>query len=60
MIAIDAEPFLVVERPGFQKLMTTLSPRYQLPSRRYFSEKVVPQVYEDLRIKVIANSIVLS
>lgn len=52
MIAVDAEPYLVVERPGFKKLMATLAPNYIIPSRKHFAEKVIPEVYADLKSKV--------
>lgn len=53
MIAVDAEPYLIVERPGFLKLMEVLEPRYKVPCRKVFSERVVPEIYEDLRKKVV-------
>ena len=56
MIAMDNEPFRMVERDGFVRLMARLNPRYVIPSRRYFSETMLPivynkvykEVYEDL------------
>ena len=35
MIAIDTQPFSVVENEGFTNLLRVLEPRYNLPSRRY-------------------------
>ena len=32
-IAKDAQPFSVVEKPGFKRIISKLNPRYQLPSR---------------------------
>ena len=51
MIAVDAEPYLMVERPGFQKLMKTVAPKYKVPSRKYFSEGVVPEIYTEVKNK---------
>ena len=37
-LAKDMQPLYTVEKPGFRKLLATLS-RYQLPSRRHFAEQ---------------------
>ncbi len=41
-IAVDDQPFSVVENPGFRKLIAHLEPRYTLPSRRFFSDVSLP------------------
>lgn len=40
-IALDNQPFSVVEDVGFSRLMMYLEPRYAMPSRRYFSDVTV-------------------
>ena len=59
MIAADRQPFSVVEDKSFRHLIEILDRRYQLPSRKHFSEKVIPQMYGELREKVgtIAKSV---
>ena len=52
MIALDVEPYLMVEWDGFGKLMKTLAPQYKVPSRKTFSEKVIPKIYSDVRTAV--------
>ena len=52
MIAADFQPFSIVEDEGFRHLIQILDRRYQLPSRKHFSEKVIPQMYGELREKV--------
>lgn len=42
MIAIDTQPFSIVENDGFTKLVNTLEPRYSLPSRKYITDTVLP------------------
>ncbi|KAJ8870725.1 hypothetical protein PR048_029750 [Dryococelus australis] len=37
MIALDYQPFSVVDDRGFKELMETLEPRYQIPIMKYFS-----------------------
>jgi len=44
MIATDNQLFSVVHDTGFSRLVKTLEPRYTLPSRKYFSETVVPDI----------------
>ncbi|KAF3840379.1 hypothetical protein F7725_019096 [Dissostichus mawsoni] len=41
-IAMDDQPLSVVENVGFRRLMEHLEPRYELPSRHYFTEKALP------------------
>lgn len=52
MIALDCQPFSVVEDEGFKRLIKLLAPKYVLPSRRYFAETVLNDMYEHLRLKV--------
>jgi len=52
MMALDAEPFSIVERNGFIRLMNYICPRYKIPSRRYFSDIMMPNIYENLKGKV--------
>ena len=42
-------PLSTVELPGFQKMVTKLNPRYQLPSRNYFSRTAIPGLYSEVR-----------
>ena len=52
MIALDCHPFSIVDDEGFIGLMTELEPRYTLPSRKYFTENVIANIYKDLKEKV--------
>ena len=38
MIAMDYQPFSIVEDQGFIKLLAELEPRYVTPSTKYFNE----------------------
>jgi hypothetical protein len=49
MMALDAEPFAIVEREGFRNLMEVVSPQYVLPSRKYFSEKAMPALHSKIK-----------
>lgn len=35
-----------VENEGFKHMINVIEPRYDLPSRVHFSEKVIPKLYE--------------
>ncbi|XP_053575545.1 zinc finger BED domain-containing protein 6-like [Bombina bombina] len=46
MLAIDMLPFKFVEGQGFRELMQSVVPRWQIPSRHYFSRKGVPEIHK--------------
>ncbi|XP_041706895.2 E3 SUMO-protein ligase ZBED1-like isoform X1 [Coregonus clupeaformis] len=48
-ICKDMQPYSVVENPGFREMIQTLEPRYTIPSRPHFSEKVIPALYESTK-----------
>ena len=54
MIAVDNEPFTLVDHAGFSRLLLLLEPRYKLPSERYFSETLIPAIYQKVSDKVKA------
>lgn len=45
MIAIDSQPFSIVEDVGFTRLMKLLKLNNQLPSRKYFSTVIIPEIH---------------
>ena len=45
MIALDDEPFTVVEKRGFRGVLKYFEPRYKLPSRRHMAEVCLPELY---------------
>lgn len=51
-MALDAEPFSLVEREGFTRLIRSLAPQYPLPNGEYFSKNMMPRVNEALRGKI--------
>ena len=52
MNAVDNEPFSIVHRVGFKRLMNSIEPRYSLPSDRYFSDTLIPEMYAKVKEKV--------
>lgn len=55
-IAKDMRPYSVVENEGLQHMINMLEPRYDLPSRLHFSDKVIPKLYDEVKAEVeLAN-----
>ena len=46
-----------VERPGFKHLVTKLNPRYELPSRKHFSEYELPKLYNHVRDSIVRSKL---
>lgn len=45
--------YAVVDNVGFRNMLHTLEPRYVIPSRKFFSETVVPTLYNNIKSDVI-------
>jgi len=54
-IAIDMQPVRIVESAGFISLMNELEPRHTIPSRSTFSRNILPELYEETKVKIIKN-----
>ena len=53
MIALDLQPFSIVEDVGFQRLVTKLAPRgYTIPSRTHLSRTVIPDINKSVKKKI--------
>ena len=52
MMALDFQPLSIVSDVGFIRLLNTLEPRYKLPSRRYFTEKIIPDIKQSVDLKI--------
>lgn len=48
-------PLSLVENSEFKKLCLLLDPRYNVPSRRHFSDKVIPGLYEEVKENTVAK-----
>lgn len=53
-IAKDMQPISAVEGVGFERLLKVLEPRYEIPSRKTFTERVLPTLYVKVRESVAA------
>ena len=54
-IAHDMIPFRMVDSPYLRDVIESLNPRYQVPSRKQFSETSIPGMYEVEKRKVQAS-----
>ncbi|XP_059422959.1 E3 SUMO-protein ligase ZBED1-like [Carassius carassius] len=54
-IAKDMMPLSTMTKPGFVALTYTLDKRYNIPSRTYFSQTAIPELYKKCKEKVAAE-----
>lgn len=52
MIAIDYQPFSIVDDRGFRNFVAELENRYTLPSRKTLSQKSVPEMNERIKMEL--------
>ena len=52
-IAADMRPYSIVESEGFKQMISTLELKYKLPSRTYFSDNVIPELYKETHATVL-------
>ena len=52
MMALDSQPFSIVEDAGFIYLLANVCPKYVISSRKYFSEKIIPGIYSTIKTKL--------
>ncbi|XP_018574457.1 zinc finger BED domain-containing protein 4-like [Anoplophora glabripennis] len=63
VIALDNELLSIVERVGFKRLLQQALPRYEMPSRTYITQKIVPDIYNKIFEKIktsISNAVAVS
>jgi len=53
MVALDDQPFSVVNNEGFRRVLQLAEPRYPIPSDSYLRQTAVPDLYASVRQKVI-------
>lgn len=51
-IGKDLRPYSVMENEGFRRMLKILEPRYEIPSRKYFTETAIPALYKETSEKV--------
>ena len=56
-IAKDSMPISTVEKSGFKHLLLKLYPRYQIPSRRHFTDHEIPRLYSHVKDNIVTVSL---
>lgn len=56
MISLDNLPYSIVTNKGFQRLMSKIVPQYTIPGRKYFTDNIVPDIYNRI-VTVIKNKL---
>ena len=51
-ITLDDQPLSVVDNVGFRRLLEVLEPRYEIPSRLYITDVMLPKVYDKVKNNV--------
>ena len=49
MIALDYQPFSLVDDVEFNHLVSALEPHHVIPSRRYITETIMPKLHENCK-----------
>ena len=52
MIAIDIRPYSVISDIGFNRLIAKLCPNYSVPSKKCFTEKIIPDIFIKVKTKI--------
>lgn len=47
------QPYSITANEGFKYLLEVLEPRYSIPDRKVFSDKLVPALYEKVKMDVV-------
>lgn len=55
MIAIDSQPFSIVEDTGFLRLLSNVCLLYAAPSRKCFAEKVIPEMFSTIKAQLMKD-----
>ena len=51
-IAKDMRPYSIVDNEGFKNMLNVLEPRYEVPSRTYFSANIIPNLHRKVKSMV--------
>lgn len=52
MLAVDCQPLSMVEDVGFKRVLQILEPRYKCPSRKFFTDTIIPKIYTGMKEEV--------
>ena len=55
MIAIDSQPFSIVQDTSFLQLLSNVCQLYAVPSCNYFAEKVIPEMFSAIKTQLMKD-----
>ncbi|XP_037016300.2 zinc finger BED domain-containing protein 4 [Artibeus jamaicensis] len=55
MIALDLQPYSLVDNVGFNRLLAYLKPQYSLPPPSYFSRTAIPGMYDNVKEIIVSH-----
>lgn len=53
MIALDNQPYSIVEDSGFLQLLNKLQPKYKVLGKKYFTQTIISNIYTKVHEKLI-------
>jgi hypothetical protein len=52
MIAVDIQLYSVTSDTGFQRLLRKICPNYNIPSRKYFTDTIIPDIFQKVKTRL--------
>lgn len=54
-LVVENSPLRSVKKPDFREMLQSFDKQYELPSRKYFSNIVIPQLFDETKKKIITE-----
>lgn len=54
-LVVENAPLRTVEKPAFREMLQSFDKQYELPSKKYFSNTVIPQLFNETKEKIITE-----
>jgi hypothetical protein len=52
MIPVDIQPYSITSDTGFQRLLRKTCPNYNIPSRNYFTDTIIPDIFQKVKTEL--------
>jgi hypothetical protein len=52
MTDVDVQPYSVTSDTGFQRLIRKICPNYNIPSRKYSTDTIIPDIFQKVKTKL--------
>ncbi len=56
ILVVENAPLRTVEKPAFREMLQSFDKQYELPSKKYFSNTVIPQLFNETKEKIITGT----